>query len=83
MKFTDIATVNNGNGDYDSDPFTPTAAGTYYWIASYGGDAKNLAVSGACSDANEHSVVGKKQPEISTSATEGRSSVNRSATRRP
>ena len=30
------ATVN-GNGDYDSDDYTTTAAGTYYWIASYGG----------------------------------------------
>ena len=33
VKFIDTATVS-GNGSYDSDPFTPTAAGTYYWLAS-------------------------------------------------
>ena len=66
--FTDTATVS-GNGDYTSDPYTTTAAGTIYWIASYGGDANNQAVSGACKDAGETSVVGKKQPTITTLAT--------------
>ncbi len=34
-----------GNGDYSSGNFTPTAAGTYRWIASYTGDLPNtLAV---------------------------------------
>ena len=59
----------NGNGDYDSGDYTTTAPGTYYWIASYSGDAKNLAVSGECGDPNESSVVAQKQPEISTNAT--------------
>ena len=63
--FTDTVTVN-GNGNYTSDSFTPTAVGTYRWIASYGGDANNAAVSGACNDANETVVVSLNQPSLST-----------------
>jgi hypothetical protein len=59
----------NGNGNYNSGNFTPTAAGTYYWTASYSGDAKNLSASTACGDAGESSVVNKKQPTLTTSAT--------------
>ncbi len=58
----------SGNGSYVSGNFTPTAVGTYYWIASYSGDAKNEAASTACRDANESSVVIKKQPMIATVA---------------
>jgi hypothetical protein len=32
----------NGNGDYNSGNFTPTATGTYFWAANYSGDDKNL-----------------------------------------
>jgi hypothetical protein len=63
--FTSTLNVS-GPGDYTSDPFTPTAPGTYYWIASYSGDAKNLAVSGECGDPNESSVVGKAPANIQT-----------------
>jgi hypothetical protein len=59
----------SGNNDYNSGNFTPTAVGTYYWIASYSGDAKNEAVSGSCGDPNESSIVVKKAPAISTNAT--------------
>ena len=31
-----------------SGPFTPAAAGTYQWVATYNGDANNAAVSSAC-----------------------------------
>jgi hypothetical protein len=58
----------NGNGNYNSGNFTPTAAGTYYWIASYSGDAANTAASTVCGEANESSVVNKRQPAISTLA---------------
>ena len=53
--------------------FTPTAAGTYYWVASYGGNSPNTTgpVSGACGDSLEVSVVKPKQPLISTNATAG------------
>ncbi len=65
--FTDTAAVN-GNGNYTSDPYTTTQAGTVYWIASYSGDANNAADSGACGDANESSVVDKEDPQIVTDA---------------
>jgi hypothetical protein len=55
-----------GNGSYPSDAFTPTAAGTYYWIASYSGDGNNNPVSGGCGDAGEVSVIDKAQPGLST-----------------
>ena len=59
----------NGNGDYNSGNYTPTAAGTYYWTAAYSGDAKNEAASTSCGDANESSVVARKQPGLTTTAT--------------
>jgi hypothetical protein len=56
-------------GPVASLPFTPTQAGTYRWIASYSGDANNLAVAGACNDANENVVVNKATPTIATTAS--------------
>ena len=56
--FTSSAVTVNGNGSYVSTPsFTPPSAGTYRWIAAYGGDANHAAVSGACNDANETVTV--------------------------
>jgi LPXTG-motif cell wall-anchored protein len=66
-----LGTVTAGVATVTSDAFTVTAAGTYRWIASYSGDAKNFPVSGACNDANESSVVNKANPTISTTATNG------------
>lgn len=40
-----------------SDPFTPTVAGTYHWIAVYSGDPHNGASNGKCGDPNETLVV--------------------------
>jgi hypothetical protein len=59
----------NGNGDYNSGDFTPTAVGTYFWTASYSGDPNNAPIATACGDANESSVVNKKQPALTTTAT--------------
>ena len=56
----------NGNGTYNSGNFTPTAVGTYYWVASYSGDSKNLAASGQCGDADESSVVKKALANVDT-----------------
>ena len=62
----------NGNGSYLSSPaFTPTLVGTYRWIASYSGDTNNVAVSGACNDANESTLVNKDTPTLSTTASAG------------
>src|SRR5205823_2972421 len=59
----------NGNGDYNSGNYTPTAVGTYYWTAAYSGDLNNGGATTRCGDANESSVVNKRQPAITTSAT--------------
>jgi hypothetical protein len=40
-----------------SQPFSPTVAGTYHWVALYSGDTHNGAVNGACSDPAEAVVV--------------------------
>jgi hypothetical protein len=44
-------------GTVSSGPFTPTAAGTYRWVAAYSGDANNLPVTGLCNAANESTSV--------------------------
>jgi uncharacterized repeat protein (TIGR01451 family) len=65
-------TVNvDGPGDYTSGDFTPTAAGKYYWVASYSGDDNNKASTGTCGDEGETSTIGKKTTSIGTAATSG------------
>jgi len=59
----------NGNGSYGSGNYTPSTVGTYYWVASYSGDANNSPAAGACGDAGESSTVSKIQPQIGTTAT--------------
>jgi len=58
----------NGNGDYNSGNFTPTAAGTYYWIAFYSGDSFNASSTTLCGDAGESSLA-RARPTLTTSAT--------------
>src|SRR2546430_16336382 len=39
----------SGDGDYETPAgAAPAAAGTYYWVASYSGDANNEGVSSGC-----------------------------------
>ncbi|MDQ6873622.1 MAG: DUF11 domain-containing protein [Actinomycetota bacterium] len=45
------------------------AAGHYWWIATYAGDANNKPAAGACGDAGENTVVDKQAPAITTTAT--------------
>jgi hypothetical protein len=66
--FTSVVTVS-GNAAYTSGSFTPTSAGTYHWIASYSGDANNLAVSGKCGDADESVTVFRLGPSLTTQAS--------------
>lgn len=54
---TQALSVSDSTGTAQSSGFTPTAAGTYRWIASYSGDANNAPVTGACNDPNETSTV--------------------------
>jgi uncharacterized repeat protein (TIGR01451 family) len=46
-----------GNGQYNSGSWTPSAAGTYRFVANYGGDLNNKSVSTTCNDPNESVVV--------------------------
>jgi len=75
LVFTSNAITVNGNGTYTSAPgFTPTAAGTYYWTASYTGDANNNAATGECGAANESvtiTAIPPSNPSISTHASAG------------
>ena len=56
----------NANGPYSSPAFTPSAVGTYRWIANFSGDANNAATSNTCNGANEASVVGPATPSAGT-----------------
>ena len=60
--FESVDQGGHGNADYTSGEYTTTGTGTVYWIASYGGDINNDAVSGACGDENESSLVTPRRP---------------------
>jgi hypothetical protein len=47
----------SGNGTVASGPFTPTAPGTYRWVAAYSGDPNNVAVTSGCNAPNETTLV--------------------------
>jgi Bacterial Ig-like domain (group 3)/Fibronectin type III domain len=48
----------SGNGKYaPSAGFTPSSAGTYWWYASYGGDANNAASNSGCEGSMTSTVV--------------------------
>src|SRR5207244_1430909 len=46
---------------------SPTQAGTYYWVASYSGDANNKEATSGC--AEEPVVIGQASPSIETTQT--------------
>ncbi|MCA1683777.1 MAG: hypothetical protein LC708_01415, partial [Actinobacteria bacterium] len=71
--FTSPAVPVTGNGSYESGDFTPTAAGTYRWVAAYSGDALNTARTMACNEPNETVVVTAAPPAltITTAASPG------------
>ncbi len=53
------ATVS-GLGAYSpATAFTPASAGTYWWYASYGGDANNAPADAACGTDTPQSIVGQ------------------------
>ena len=56
-------------GPVNSPAFTPTLAGTYRWIATYGGDGNNPPVAGLCNDINESTIVAPPGPQIITLAS--------------
>jgi hypothetical protein len=64
----------SGDGIYESPTFTPTATGTYSWVAEYSGDSENAPVTTACADPKEQVTVTAEplQPtQLSTSLSGG------------
>ncbi|MDQ2825393.1 MAG: hypothetical protein M3Y04_00245, partial [Actinomycetota bacterium] len=70
---TQVFTSTNAlaSGTATSDPFTPTAAGTYRFIASYSGDANNNPVTSRCGAANESVVIAPFTPPAPTRTITG------------
>ena len=66
--FTSTVPVNAGNGTYTSGSFTPTAPGSYRWVAVYSGDANNLGATSPCNAPGEITPVTPAQPLITTQA---------------
>jgi hypothetical protein len=52
-----VTTSVNGNGSYDSPTITPANAGSYQWVAGYGGDADNASATNACNETAEQVTV--------------------------
>ena len=68
--FTVPVNTSTGVATTGSQSFTPTAAGTYYWVASFSGDVNNTTVNATnvgCGDAygsgGGHSAVGADHPD--------------------
>src|SRR5439155_402859 len=59
----------SGNGTYPSSAVPVVLAGTYRWIASYGGGSNNAAWPTACADPAEAVVVTKAAPALTTTAS--------------
>jgi hypothetical protein len=72
--FTSTVDVS-GNGDYVSGGFTPSAAGSYYWTASYSGDDANFPSAGECGADGETSGLEAAATSASSSPSHGVSGV--------
>ena len=60
------STVNLNDGSAQSSPYTPTTAGSYYWVASYSGDDNYLASTTACGENGGTLIVNPAQTSVST-----------------
>ncbi len=69
LVFTSSAVPVSGDGTYGPVSFTPTAVGTYHWVASYTGNAPNTNPTDhnlTCTDSNEDVVVNSVPSTVST-----------------
>lgn len=66
---TTLHATANGNGTYQSGPYTPTAVGTYRFVASYGGDNANNPAHTTCGDTGESVAMTKAHPTLTTNAS--------------
>ncbi len=64
-----VSTNALSGGSAGSDSFTPTAPGTYFWVAAYDGDANNTTVVSGCSD--EPVAITQATPTIATTPSTG------------
>jgi hypothetical protein len=56
---TTVGTASvSGSGNYRSAQFIPSAAGNYWWYASYGGDSNNNPTSSPCGASMAETVAG-------------------------
>jgi hypothetical protein len=71
VAFTSSAIAISATGTASSQ-FTPTAAGTYHWVATYSGDLPNnngTTHNATCSDSNETVVVNTVPSSMTTAQT--------------
>ena len=55
--------------------WTPTATGTYYWVATYSGDSNYETMTDGCGDPSEQVKVGSAMPGITTSSSPAAATV--------
>ncbi|MGE5375997.1 MAG: hypothetical protein ACM3XO_13145, partial [Bacteroidota bacterium] len=72
-------TISSGTASF-STSWTPSATGTYYWVASYSGDGNNTGYTAPCGDANEEIVIGPAKPSITTQASPTTGTVGQALT---
>lgn len=65
---TSTRTVN-GAGSYDSDSVTVAHAGTYRWVAEYGGDESNSSTGSGCTDSGASVAVTRAATGLSETAS--------------
>lgn len=63
--------VGTGNGRYTSASYTPTAAGTFRWVAGYSGDSANAPSSSPCNAPGESVVIRPFTPPACTRSLSG------------
>ena len=73
---TTVGTVTaSGNGTYNpSAGFTPTAAGTYWWYATYSGDANDLYATSTCGSGMPSTVVATAPTTLTNDAPDAATS---------
>ncbi|HKX66844.1 MAG TPA: hemagglutinin, partial [Intrasporangium sp.] len=72
LAFTSSTFAVSGNGTYGPASFTPTAPGTYHWVAEYSGNLPNNNATShntACTDTNEDVVVNTVASSLTSAQT--------------
>jgi hypothetical protein len=65
---TETVSIAN-DGTVTSPAYVTAAPGVHSWVASYSGDASNVAAAGACGDAGQSVTVTKASPAIVMNAS--------------